>query len=189
MTESHYTLDQIAICALHSFLVGVQTKLQSATKWVETLCPKLVVFTFYWLQKEEIWLFLPHPLNAMRGVKGLLRDMWLSVFNFCERWKYEIKPVNCDWFACRDTWTLKSPNIRDFQLIFSGNSLNWRQILRGSHWTFKWTFLKGLKKLKGRLFKRSLASGWQNRVLSHFQFFHRFYLNTGYGERFMAATG
>ena len=27
-----YALDQIAFCALHSFLVGVQTKLQSATK-------------------------------------------------------------------------------------------------------------------------------------------------------------
>ena len=50
-------------------------------------------------------------------------------------------------------------------------------------------FSKGLKKLKGRLFKRSLASGLQNRVLSHFQFFQRFYLNTCYGERFMTATG
>ena len=179
VTEGHmYFQAQIAFCALHSFLVGVQTKLQSAAKWVETLCPKWVVFTFYWLQKEEICLFLPHPLNAMRGVKGLLCDTWLSVFNFCERWKYEIKTREL-WLVCL-LWyvNFKSPDIRDFQLIFSWN-----------HWTFKWTFLKGHKKLKGRLFKRSLASGWQNRVLSHFQFFQRFYLNTGYGERFMAATG
>ena len=41
------------------------TKLQSATKWVETLRPKLGFFTFYWLQKEERQLFLPHPLHAM----------------------------------------------------------------------------------------------------------------------------
>ena len=31
-----------------------KTNLQSATKWVETLRPKLGFFTFYWLQKEEI---------------------------------------------------------------------------------------------------------------------------------------
>ena len=177
VTEGHmHFQDQIAFCALHSFLVGVQTKLQSAAKWVETLCPKWVVFRFYWLQKEEIWLFLPHPLDAMRGVKGLLCDTWLSVFNFCERWKYEIKTREL-WLVCL-LWyvNFKSPDIRDFQLIFSWNSLNWRQILQGSQWTFKWTFLKGLKKLKGRLFKWSLASGWQNRVLSHFQCFQRFIL-------------
>ena len=50
-------------------------------------------------------------------------------------------------------------------------------------------FSKGLKKLTGRLFKQISASGRQNRALSHFQFFQRFYLNTGYGERFMAALG
>ena len=123
-----------------------------------------------------------------RGVKGLLHHTWLSVFKMRERWKYEIKTREL-WLVCL-LWyvNFKSPDIRDFQLIFSWNSLNWRQILQGSQWTFKWTFLKGLKKLKGRLFKRSLASGWQNRVLSHFQVFQCFYLNTGYGERFMEAT-
>ena len=60
--------------------------------------------------------------------------------------------------------------------VFSWNNLNWRQILQGSQWTFKWTFLKGLKRLKGQLFKRSLASDWQNRVLSHFHFFNAFIL-------------
>ena len=34
------------------------------------------------------------------------------------------------------------------------------------------------------LFERSLASVKQNRVLSHFQFAQRFYLNTIYREKF-----
>ena len=37
------------------------TKQQSATKWVETLRPKLGFFTVYKLQKEEIYLSSPIP--------------------------------------------------------------------------------------------------------------------------------
>ena len=37
---------------------------------------------------------------------------------------------------------------------------------------------------KGHLFKRSLASAYQNRVQSHFQFAQWFYLNTTYCETF-----
>ena len=36
----------------------------------------------------------------------------------------------------------------------------------------------------GQLFKRSLASVEQNRVLSHFQFAERFYVNAIYREQF-----
>ena len=38
--------------------------------------------------------------------------------------------------------------------------------------------------LDGQLFKRSLARVSQNRVLSHFHFSQRFYLNTIYREQF-----
>ena len=47
------------------FVHAIHAGLQSATKWVETLRPKLGFFTFYWLQKEAIYLFIPHPLHAM----------------------------------------------------------------------------------------------------------------------------
>ena len=40
----------------------------------------------------------------------------------------------------------------------------------------------------GQLFKQSLASVWQNRVLSHFQFAERFYINTTYREEFHEIT-
>ena len=43
---------------------------------------------------------------------------------------------------------------------------------------------KNNSKVLGQLFKRSLASVWQNRVLSHFQFGERFYVNTIYREQF-----
>ena len=48
-----------------------------------------------------------------RGVKGLLPDTWLSVFNFRERWKYEIKtrelwPVCLSWYV----------NVKIFHPIF-----------------------------------------------------------------------
>ena len=34
----------------------------------------------------------------------------------------KLKFVNCEWFACRDTWALKSlSDIRDFKLIFREN--------------------------------------------------------------------
>ena len=36
----------------------------------------------------------------------------------------------------------------------------------------------------GQLFKRSLASVLQNRVLSHFKFTERFYINIIYREQF-----
>ena len=39
-------------------------------------------------------------------------------------------------------------------------------------------------KLLRRLFKRSLTSVWQNRVLSHFQFAQRFFLSTIRREQF-----
>ena len=45
------------------------------------------------------------------------------------------------------------------------------------------------KNPKGQLFKRSLASVWQKRVLSHFQFAERFYKNTIYREQFMKSYG
>ena len=38
-------------------------------------------------------------VNGKRGVKWLLRDTWLSVFNFRERWKYEIKTREL-WLVC-----------------------------------------------------------------------------------------
>ena len=38
--------------------------------------------------------------------------------------------------------------------------------------------------IKGQLFKRSLASVKQDRVLSHFQFAERFYISTIYREEF-----
>ena len=44
------------------------------------------------------------------------------------------------------------------------------------------------KNPKGQ-FKRSLASVWQNRVLSHFQFAERFHKNTIYREQFMKSYG
>ena len=40
------------------------------------------------------------------------------------------------------------------------------------------------KKIMGQLFQRILASVWQNRVLSHFQFAERFCVNTIYREKF-----
>ena len=48
-----------------------------------------------------------------RGVKGLLPDTWLSVFNFRARWKYEIKtrelwPVCLSWYV----------NVKIFHPIF-----------------------------------------------------------------------
>ena len=36
----------------------------------------------------------------------------------------------------------------------------------------------------GQLFRRSLASVYQNRVLRHFQFTERFYVHTFYREQF-----
>ena len=36
----------------------------------------------------------------------------------------------------------------------------------------------------GQLFKRSLASVWQNSVLSHFQFAERFFVNIIFREKF-----
>ena len=83
---------------------------------------------------------------SKRGWKELLRDTWLSVFNFRERWKYEIKTREL-WLVCL-SWYVNFnllPDIRDFQLIFSWNSFNWRQILQGRQWIFKWTFKKNSK--------------------------------------------
>ena len=50
---------------------------------------------------------------SKRGVKGLLRDTWLSVFNFRERWKYEIKTREL-WLVCL-SWYV---NFKIFYPIF-----------------------------------------------------------------------
>ena len=130
-------------------------------------------------------------VNGKRGVKGLLRDTWLSVFNFRERWKYEIKTCEL-WLVCLPWYV----NFKIFYQIFMIFSYFFREIVstedkfyREASGPSNELFWKVLKNSKGLLFKRSLASGLQNRVLSHFQFFQRFYLNTGNGERFMTATG
>ena len=47
------------------------------------------------------------------GVNGLLRDTWLSVFNFRERWKYEIKTREL-WLVCL-SWYV---NFKIFYPIF-----------------------------------------------------------------------
>ena len=39
--------------------------------------------------------------------KGLLGDTGLSAFNFVKGENIKWKFVNCEWFACGDTWTLK----------------------------------------------------------------------------------
>ena len=38
-------------------------------------------------------------VHSMRGEKGLLRDTWLSVFSFRERWKYKIQTREL-WLVC-----------------------------------------------------------------------------------------
>ena len=54
-----------------------------------------------------------------RGVKGLLRDTWLSVFNCRDRWKREIK-IRELWMSYL-SWYVNLKNclsdIRDFYLI------------------------------------------------------------------------
>ena len=49
--------------------------------------------------------------------------------------------------------------------------------------------LEGSSCRKSTVFKRSLASLWQNRVLSHFQFAGSFYKNTFSREQFMKSYG
>ena len=61
-----YGLDQIALCALHSFLVGVQRKLQSATKSVETLCPKTRIFLCFTDFKRRIYYSFSSPIPSMQ---------------------------------------------------------------------------------------------------------------------------
>ena len=100
-------------------------------------------WNYFSLRTRPCWRF---RRPCKRGVKGLLRATWLSVFNFRERWKYEIKTREL-WLVCL-SWYVNFnllPDIRDFQLIFSWNSFNWRQILQGRQWIFKWTFKKNSK--------------------------------------------
>ena len=94
----------------------------------------------------------------------------------------KLKPVNCDWFACRDMWTLKSLTRYSWfstnffvKIVSTADKFH-----REAGGPSKWTFLKGLKRLKGWLFKRIVASGWQNRVLyKPFSiFFNAFMLTT-----------
>ena len=70
------------------------------------------------LKEKSVLIHVTFP----RGWKGFLRDTGLSVFNliFLKGENSKLKSVNCKWFACRDTWALKSlSDIRDFKLIFS----------------------------------------------------------------------
>ena len=73
---------------------------------------------------------LPHVyreayISYMRGIKGLLRGTWLSVFNFRERWKYEIKTrelwlvtVTLRGVACKDRAKLEiGPKIANFETL------------------------------------------------------------------------
>ena len=133
------------------------------------------------LPKDILWNakckgFIEHHFYV-RGWKGLLRDTGLSAFNFRERWKYEIK-IGELWMVCL-SWCVNFESfirdIRDFHLIFF---VKIEPQLK-TNFTVKpvdlqMNFFKGLKRPKGRIIKRSLASVEQNRVLSHFNFFQRF---------------
>ena len=65
-----------------------------------------------------------------------------------------------------------------FKNLFSGSL---REIRRG---IANFSTVVSVLNSWGQLFKRSLASIKQNRVLSHFLFAQRFYLNTIYCEQF-----